>query len=490
MRSQIPRDLFAVACVAAVPRALCLWGFAPAWALDSTGYWNCYVQAFERTPVYPLFLWSCGWLCGGSTSPDRMSSAAAETAVWCQHLLSIALCCMLYKTLRNLRLGRWPSLLAAGFFAALAGVALCEQFLLPLSLTLFLLGTASWLFTEGMASGRRWLFIAAGTGFSLAALTRPETVVFLAMFVAAYAIASLANGRQFREWSKQLEPLAIGALPLLLAWIVLFRVNIGYFGMTVLSEYNRSATAYNLFDQVEEQDAKLGQIMCKYYRGPQRKDMICDAWPELVEHMSEMPFDPLPPPYAEASLCRYVGQVSQKLLLRHPGRWIGNAIDSWQQTFVFDQRLGIPPVEHVADPETVDHQSVVRSEALYLWIVPWRQIESWPLLLAYVLSMAYAGQLVYRLCRRRAITAESIFVFAVTCGALGTLAAFCWLAAYFPHYGIPYWSTFVLCAAYGVTPWIASLLPARGADQPHRRTARQLRRPQAAPSVAADLKTR
>ena len=259
------------------------------------------------------------------------------------------------------------SLGGAGIYGTLFGLAILERFILPLSLALFLLGTSSWLFSEGLVSGRRRFWIASGLVLSLAALTRPELVIFLLLFVFSYAIASWACGKQ-SNLKSQLLPFSIGAFPLIIAWVLLFRITFGFFGMTSLAGWSYSATAYNMFDLVEKKDATLGRIMVKYYRGPARKDLVCDAYPELFEHRAEMPIVYLTNRHPEVYLSRYIGEVSLELLMRYPGRWLANAKDSWQQTYQLDAMDSTPPPFYSHDPETVNHRSVCKSKTLYPYV--------------------------------------------------------------------------------------------------------------------------
>ena len=266
LRGETARDVFLLIGIALLTRLIVHFTFAPAWGGDSIGYWAagrnfCHqLRSYEfgRTPVYPLLLHACEDLCAPSTIERRLSCPAAMMVVLCQHLLGIALSCMLYKTLRNLKIGRWLALGTGVIYGSLLCMAVMERYLLPLSLALSLLGISTWLFSEGLVSGRRCLFVLSGIGFSLTVLTRPETLIFLLIFVFAYGFASSVCGKR-SSLRSQLLPFVAGASPLVVAWIILFRTCLGFFGMSILSGWNHSATAYNMFHLVEEKDATLAR---------------------------------------------------------------------------------------------------------------------------------------------------------------------------------------------------------------------------------------
>ena len=458
LSSEIARDVLLLAVLAIAARVMIHFTFSPAWVGDSGGYWeagnaickNFQAYDFGRTPGYPLFLQACARFHGRSPFPGRMSCAAATTAILCQHLFGIALCCMLYKTLRNLKVGRWVSLGGAAIYGTLLGLAVVERFVLPISLTLFLLGASTWLFSEGLVSGRRWPRVASGFVLSLAVLTRPETIIFLLGFVFSYALASWACGKRF-QLKTQLLPFSAGAFPLVFAWILLFRISCGFFGLTQLAGWSYSATAYNMFHLVEKKDAMLGQIMVKYYRGPVRKDMVCDAWYELWDRRAELPIVYLRNRHPEVYLSRYIGEVSLGLLLKHPGMWLENAKDNWQQTYIFDARDVTPPLGHTATLETVDHKAAVKNATLSRCVVRILGIQAWAMILAYGLSTGYIGLFVFWLRKPSSVEPASLFVLAVACAALGMMAAFAlsqtsFLAMVFPT-GVPWFFAGSICCS-------------------------------------------
>ena len=167
-----------------------------------------------------------------------------------------------------------------------------------------------------------------------------------------------------------------------------------------------------------------------------------------MQRINELPVVYLSDHTPVAHLSHYIGQASFRLLTKHPRLWLANAIDSWKHTYIFDGRVATPPLDRPGDPRTVDDKPVTKSASLYRFVARGRAIQAWPMVAAYWLSLGYLALFVVWLCRPRSIDTASVFVFAVTCATFGTFAAFCIIAVFFPHYGIPYWSSLVLCGSY------------------------------------------
>lgn len=465
------RDIILLAIGGGVLRALFHITYTPIWAGDSIGYsskWKLLISRWWqdddglRLPGYPIFLGFAQWL-AGSPPQMRLTYASAEIAVWLQQLAGVGAVILLYLVFQSLGVSRRVAFWGAMVFALQAGVCLFEMYLLPLALTSYLLIAALWLFTSSVSravNGQSSYIHAVGSGltFSIAALTRAEVAVFLAVLISVWAVVSLLYRRrvEFTALRPALLTVTASALPLLVGWMSYNAINLGQFTLTTATSYNATSTVYNLFDRVEKEDRVFGQIMVKYYRGPTRIDFINDASPELLAHASEMPLEHRRPWSRNADLFAYAGQVSRRLQWRYPRTYLSNAAQSFGRTFNF-----IPesvPLQHVSDPESPDGDTVVKKQLGYNLTEWLRRIEAPVIFVFYCLTLLFIpAAVIANKMGRCHDTVNNAAVFAVALSTAATLAAFGFAHTYFQHYGICYFGTIVLCgvvACDAIISWL------------------------------------
>ena len=471
--------------------AVCL-AYTPIWngpVGDSPSYSTPYFLWFhrfffngERTPVYPLFLGLVQWIARVPPAV-RISSRALYITAFLQSALGLITVCLVYYTLRVLQVRKSIALTTGLYFSLLAGTCLFERTILTQSLSLFFLVLGASLFTKVMdkvASGETpiALIAVAGVVFSLAALLRPENLVFVTTMLIVTSLlccrAQPTNANLASSLGITCGVVLLILVPMILAWMTWNYVSIGEFRVSSLTGWNRSKTVYNLFDRVDSEDRVLGQILSASYHDRNKngtivRDHVWAADDELVQRSSEMP---LVNPYAhpskvllrlgeiahnkfgmrytytqilEVSIGDYVGNVSWKLITKYPAAYLQNvASNFFLDTFNYNYTAITPAMEGRTEESPVGG-STIKNGQLARFIV-WMIIVQAPLLtICYIVILGYV--ILSPLILRRG-TLKDATVTALAMGTVATFVACCALAGYNKEYSVPHLGVLLVCTAY------------------------------------------
>ena len=485
---QLPRHLGTVVACGLLLRVIYLVTYRPWWNFDSGGYtipYLLWLRGFysdgARTPGYPLFLaWAQG-IVGTPISAlsPTLSAPAAYLSVALQSLTGLLSACLLYGTLRLLRVRARLAWIAALFFALLGGVCEFETFIATQSLSLFSLALGSYLAVKVSAeaaegrSSRVWPVL-TGLAIGWSVLVRSENLVFFAGLLALVLLLRLRVGLARRHQTKALGRACLLAMltaaPVILSWMAINDLAIGRFRMTTLIGGNMTRTVYNLFDQVDPRDRAIGQVLTGSYRlrnqgGKIARDHYCLAMDDLVDHSGAMPLGNFHRRYARGpsrnytnplllDLGEYMGEVSLDLIRRHPGAWLRNVADNffrdafefhYGRTFKFDYG-------HAAaggDWQFVDGRSVIRNRGTWKLTVWTDSIQAPLLLIAYGITIGWAlfGSALL-LAGRKTEDQAGETVAALGFAAVGMILVCCIFQGFNAEYTEPYVPVFLVCATY------------------------------------------
>jgi hypothetical protein len=499
-----PRPVFRVLLYGALVRAIYHFGYVPGWCADSVGYADAgyllshgYFTDGARTPIYPLFLafsqriaqriFHVPSLYKAEDLPYLLGMAFdvadAQIATAIQSLLGLLACCLLYLTLRELRVSERLAMGAAIGFALLHAVCQFEMLILAQSLSLFSLMLAIWLFTKTMVSmhrGRKPLRLAllTGTAFGGAALVRAENLVFFAsilLFTAAVALRSLwmpAPQRRGPALALVVVVLPLAAAPMLLAWMSWNYVGVHRFRISTLAGSMRP----ELFAQLDPEDrvlaelgarhASIGQLVKRRAElplGPPRLEprpnkylewrvgqiVGADAHRYTHSFLNATKIPPMPERNPQ-ELSDYVGRVTAKSVKNHPGLWIRYAAYNFAaETFRFSYP---PPIARdLADVASLDGQPIVKYKSFWYCLLWWNRLQAPLLTCLYVLTLGYFifGPMLLLRAQEDSWVLDAA-VTAVAFGTVGTFLALCVYVSYNRSYAVPYLGALVVCAIYAL----------------------------------------
>jgi hypothetical protein len=487
------RPLAILAC-GSLFRLIYLITFKPWWCGDSSGYslpyffWiHGYFTNGERAPVYPFFLGFAQWL-AHEPAAEVLSPSSAEIVRDLQCVFGLLAACLVYYTLRALRVRTTVAFIAGLFFSATALACNVEMAIVTPALSLFSLVLGSWLYTRmmvkvGRGESAEKLAVVTGVWISLAALLRPDNLVFFAVIVLATAV--FAARSMFIPSRAQLARrllivsllVPISAAPLLLAWMTCNYIGTGRFRMTNMMGWCASVTAYNMFGRVDAEDQVLGRIMHRYYVSTNQhgitRDYIWQAMPEIKAWSWAMPFSADDARRSKlgawvynlasdesrrfsnqrsVALGDYVKSVSWKLIRKNPSGYARNIVNSFlSNSFDFTPRSSLGRPDETNDPRAIEGGTVVKNR--FGWkIAYWMGMAETPFLTVfYLVTLAYvlASPLIL-LNGGNEITTTDVAVTALALGTVGAIVAYCLVEAYYSQYGIPYVGVLVICAAYAV----------------------------------------
>jgi len=479
--------------VAVVVRVLYISTFKPWWGLDSEHYsrpmveWaHSYFSDGMRTPIYPLFLGLCQWLSGAQPAMT-LSISSAETVRDLQCVLGLVAVYLLYDTLRTLGVRNNVALFAALFFSIATPVCAVEMAMLTPSLSVSSLLLGIWLYARMMLNihrgeSERTRAILLGLAVAIAALVRPDNLVFFAVIIlvtAAFAIRSnFVPSRAIlaRRLLVVCVLIAASAAPPILAWMTCNYIGTGRFRMTNMMGIQMSQPVYNMFDQVDPEDKLLGTIMTKYYRlynqHETNREYMWRGMGELTSRGWEMPFlSPandrrgklgnwvyhwasderrLPLNLYTVAWVDYLKSVEWKLIKKNPLGYLQNAADSFVRDS-FDFAPKFPAPDEKVDPMAVEGGSVLKSTT-GLQVIRLAGMLQGPFLTTfYVVTLTYVlfGPLIL-LNGAYGIRTSDVIVVALAMGTTGTIIAFCLLESYHGQYEIPHIAILLICAAYTV----------------------------------------
>jgi hypothetical protein len=474
----IPIILSAILC-----RCIYYFAFRPEWVGDSGGYsTNCYnmvrgyLPAIDggRTPIYPLFLGFTQWLAGSPTLL-LLNSGAVYLTCFLQMALGIISAVLIFDILKNLGCSEKLSQFCAIGFGLIGVVVMPELQILPQAPESFLLILSVWLLqrqlrfaTDPQSKPRHPLMGSIGTGlvFSIAILTRPDSLLFLmGMLLLLLAWSAMVPSRIANPWRLRLRKvvlmMAVGSIPLTGAWMTFNFFNQGYFTITTLRGSVQTSALRDMFGRVDPEDQVMGDIINKRYLEVKAEkihwpDYITSAWPKLMEKSNEMPFVHREAWHLGPDLNNYMGEVSWKLIRKHPFDWLRNAAESFTDTFSFASPLAGPGTR-----EAVNGKSSVKSFAALRIVNMMEKIENPILSIVYVLALMASFGLTglgihtcWKAWHKKlpSDAEESILTdsFAASIGlaTIGSFIGYTLFACYLPRYGVSYLGPLVLCVGY------------------------------------------
>ena len=173
-----------------------------------------------------------------------------------------------------------------------------EMLLLSEALSLFFVTFGICLFLSSIGriqAHSRFALTALLSGFifSLAILTRPENLIFVAVLVTTVLLLALRCGiLPAMHWAaRPLATLAIllvsAAAPLVLCWMTWNLIGSGEFRINTLTGATRTESVYNLFDRVGPEDRIAGLILQQSYllkngNGQTYRHHVWVAMPKLL----------------------------------------------------------------------------------------------------------------------------------------------------------------------------------------------------------------
>jgi hypothetical protein len=484
-------------------RALYLYTFKPGWSGDTYGYWIQFhwwtqrtFSIAERPPVYALFFGLVQWLSGAPAQEQNPTLTAEYLVVVLQSVLGLATALLVYFSLRAI--GVRPKLALSGgiAFSLIGAVCLMEMLLLTEALSMFLLALGVCLFLRCMSllQARRGFATAAllsGFSFSLAALTRPENLIF--DFLIIVAVGGLSLRCWFLPSVKWASP-ALAKLALLMVvsvalpvffWMSWNLITIGVFRMNTITGATRTESVYNMFDKVDDpQDKVAGELLQRSYllknrNGEIYRHHVWVAMPYLLKaaqagalpvHFTDnVPSNPfllrlrayivrslhITEPivngraiYQPIVVYDYLGALSGKLARRHPILYLRNVVENFFED-TFDYSYAPFRVNETKDPHAPEGGTVVRSQITY----PLTRCVNWierPLLTAsYLVLLGLAFFAPWRVLTGKTENLLADLVVATLAVAVfGTMAAICFIAAYYPGHGVPFFSIYTICTFY------------------------------------------
>lgn len=474
--------------------------FKPCWSGDTQGYatefygWVLRTYSIaDRPPIYPLFLGLVQRLAGTAPLPKGMSIAGQYLAVILQSTLNLGAALSVYFSLRSLRTKPRFALAGGISFALIGVVCLMEMLLLSEALSLFFVTFGICLFLSSIGriqAHSRFALTALLSGFifSLAILTRPENLIFVAVLVTTVLLLALRCGiLPAMHWAaRPLATLAIllvsAAAPLVLCWMTWNLIGSGEFRINTLTGATRTESVYNLFDRVGPEDRIAGLILQQSYllkngNGQTYRHHVWVAMPKLlrafdigvlpvtvtenvptspfwlvVRHRVSRTFGIQERAWADGqvsvqpiALYDYLGALSGRLAKQYPLPYLRNVASNFiADTFDYSY----PPfnLSETNDPHAPEGGNVVRSRALYtvtLWI---NRIEEPLLVAAYLVLLGFAlaspwllnGRSPQHLLNDGAVAALAL-------AALATIVCCCVVAAYYPAHGVPFFAVHVIC---------------------------------------------
>jgi hypothetical protein len=219
-------------------------------------YWQSELYQFRRTPAYPAFITAIEVLFGGGLRPLLLSQAALQALVPAFVVL-LSRCA-------------WPDRPGLAMLAGLCcgasfvGVGMSHQVLSESLFTFLSMGALTALFI-GVRAGQRALLWTSVLAAGLALLTRPNFIVFLALFP---VLALLFAGR-----TAVLRQIALPTLVLALFPLTLGAVNQIRFGAFTLSSIS-AETAAVFWGARTLAAARDPDPQVYRYRGGEHRDVI------------------------------------------------------------------------------------------------------------------------------------------------------------------------------------------------------------------------
>lgn len=280
--------------------------YYPWWAGDSGGYSAPFYRAWTgdvamidgvRTPTYPLFL-GVVQLLSGMPPRVELALASAERATELQAALSLlALGCVYYLARRLYGLSAFAGMVSAAIVGGSLCLAMYDRIILTEALaTSLLIYSVTALVALDSAWRSHWsrrlaLMLATGVSLGAAALTRPNLIVFVAIFLLGVVLARLWRsfaGRGRPKWAR----LRTFALPsglagcMVGAWIAFNYVNTGYAKLSNFEGFSLATRCYNCTGAVADSHPVFAQIMNdlndKYDRlGIVKEDLVHEGLPQI-----------------------------------------------------------------------------------------------------------------------------------------------------------------------------------------------------------------
>ncbi len=296
-----------------------------------------------------------------------------------------------------------------------------------------------------------------------------------------------------RAWSA----LALMALPValsVLAWMTLMYVGIGEFRITTADGWNRSRTAYNMFDRVDPEDRVIGELMSQtYLRQKDKTDKVNVReimWQVQYELLANFQRYPITDPTIDASpfhlkmykaahdilgmgkatcasnpgnmfcweqmrmeidIGDYLGAVSWKLARKYPFDWMHNIVANFfEESFTFRYGDAKPAVEGY-QPKSTGPDSFVKDPSIASRAWPVANVEAPLLTLMYVVTLGYAigfPLIVFR--KQDGHWLHDAAVATLAIASIGTIVGTCILAGFNRIYTMPHIVVFVLCTTYAL----------------------------------------
>ena len=493
-------------------RLLYLYTFKPCWSGDTEGYTYAYYlwtrhtfSIAERPPVYSLFLGLVQWLAGTAPRAEGMAPSAQYLATWLQSLLGLAAALLVYFSLRSLRIRPKIALIGGLSFALIGAVCLFGLLLLTEELSMFLIVLGIWSFVRciRLLHGSKNFAVRAlfcGFSFSLAILTRPENLIFVAVLIAAVFLLCLrCHYAPSLRWAtpglaKLGLLMSVSAAPLVLLWMSWNLVSIGEFRLSTITGVARTESVYNLFDRVEPQDRVAGAILQQFYLLKNRNGQIyrhhaCVAMPFLirgveagaipVSQRDDLPHNPLllrlrhqlcqrlgiqerttldgEPIVQPIGLYDYLGELSTRLAIKHPLPYLGNVMSNFLIDTLEYNFLPFSLTE-MDNPQAPEGGNVVRHLTFYP-VTYWVSRIEQPLLVgSHLLLMGMALFSPFFLFGR---TSRHFLydgaVLALSAASFLTIVCFCFLVSFHPEHGIPHLGVHLICAFFVFGNWKRAL---------------------------------
>jgi len=277
---------------------------------DGQGGWD-----HARTPGYPIFVLIVSYIF--SSSIDLIpNSSAANAITYIQFFVFVSSIVVWHRSIGTMYSKKIASLSLILISPALV---IFSRFILPESLCISLI-----------------IFLAVGIlcyrpiliGLSLALLLFLKPNFLILTLLVSFFYASKKN------WNI--------LILVSLTYITIASLNFlhtGIFSITNISGFARSQVVYNLFDKVHSEDKVLGEILHEEYKDEKRENNLrADIWTrctnKLYPKTNEMPYEKSSKEWMNGTvlLSKYVGDVSNYLILEHPYVVLQNSIAIFKLT--------------------------------------------------------------------------------------------------------------------------------------------------------------
>jgi hypothetical protein len=494
-------------------RLLYQYTFKPGWSGDTGGYsiafylWLQRTYSFaERPPVYSLFLGLVQWLSGNAPRQDGMGLSSQYLVASLQSLFGLSASLLVYFSLRRLQFRPKIALIGGISFALIGAVCLFELLILTEVLSLFFVALGIWSFARGVqllraSEGFAFQALLSGFSFSLAILTRPENLVFAFVVVFVVLVLSL-RCRYLPSMRWAASPLVklavlmiVSAAPLVLCWMTWNLIGIGQFRINTITGATRTESVYNLFDRVDDpQDRIAGAILSRSYLYKNRNGNIYrhHVWVAMPYLFRGVEAGAIPVPIRDnlprspfwlgvrhwvsqrlriqeqtilngeivrqpVELYDYLGALSGRLARKYPALYMRNVLNNFI-TDTFDHNYSPFSLTEMNDPHAPEGGNVVRSRALYPVTVWISRIEAPVLTASYLLLLGVVLLSPWLLLGRSAehLLNDGVVV-SLALAAFATIVCCCFVAAYYPEHGVPFFTVNVICAVWAATNWKRTL---------------------------------